>query len=496
SACSDSSSGTHDSARGAAPPPAVGGAARPGAAEHPDTDSAPGTTPVDGREAGGEVDPRTDPRSTFAVDIDTASYDYSRRLIQDGRLPARDSVRPEEFVNSFEQGYPEPPGNGFTVQADGTRLPAGSTADGEGVRLMRIGLRTRADSQADRPDAALTFVVDVSGSMADPGRLDLVRDAMHTLVDRLRRTDSVAIVAFSNQARVIREMTRVTDAAALHDAIDQLQPQNSTNVEAGLVLGYRVARDGFRPGATNRVVLMSDGLANVGQTAADPILNRVREEAAKQISLLGVGVGSEYGDSLMERLADRGDGFVVYVSELERAREVFVKQLPATLTVRALDAKTQVTFDPGVVRSYRLIGYENRAVADEDFRDDRVDGGEVGPGHSVTALYLVRLVDGAAASARVAQVQVRWSDPASRKATEASGQVTVADLDQRFDSAPPRLQVCYAAAWFAGFLRGDAYGRQANLTELAGIADRAAQATEDQKVRELATTIRRAAELD
>ncbi|MCW3844285.1 von Willebrand factor type A domain-containing protein [Micromonospora yasonensis] len=440
---------------------------------------------------GNETRTDEDAASTFGVDVDTASYGYARRLIRDGRLPERSEVRPEEFVNSFRQDYAEPAGDGFAVHVDGARLPETHRAEAD-ERIMRVGLQTRSEDRESRPDAALTFVIDVSGSMGEAGRLDLVQDALHTLVDQLRPTDSIAIVEFSTRARVVREMTPVSDARQLHTAIDSLGPQDSTNLEAGLVLGYQVARDGFRTGKTNRVIVLSDGLANTGNTESEPILRRVRAEAEKQIALLGVGVGSEYGDQLMEQLADRGDGFAVYVSERDQARKVFVQQLPATLSVRALDAKVQVTFEKSTVRSYRLIGYDNRAIADEDFRDDRVDGGEVGPGHSVTALYAVRLADGASSSARVARVQVRWTDPKDREPAEAYESVTAADLDRDFAEASPRLRTCYAAAYFAVALRG---GGEARLGDLATIADRAAEATEDADVRDLGRVIREAERL-
>ena len=465
-----------------------GGARRGDAAPRPDRQN--GGIPW----SGDETRTSDDPLSTFAVDVDTASYGYARRLIMDGRLPEPGRVRPEEFVNSFRQDYPQPAGDGFAVHVDGARLPRTHDAGGD-ERLLRVGLQTRAEDEERRPDAALTFVIDVSGSMGEPGRLDLVRDALHTLVDQLRPTDSIAVVEFSDKARVAREMTPVADARPLHAAIDSLHTRSSTNLEAGLVLGYRVARDGFRPGRTNRVIVLSDGLANVGSTDAEPILRRVRAEAEKQIALLGVGVGSDYGDELMEQLADRGDGFAVYVSEREQARKVFVRQLPATLSVRALDAKVQVTFAPQAVRSYRLVGYDNRAVADEDFRDDRVDGGEVGPGHSVTALYAVRLAEDVSPSARIAQVQVRWTDPAARTPAETYGSVTVADVDGAFTAASPRLRACYAAAWFAQTLRDDRSDGQVRLTDLATIADGAAAATEDAEVRDLARVIRSADEL-
>jgi Ca-activated chloride channel family protein len=449
-----------------------------------------GPVPTGSVGVGPEVDAEREPRSTFAIDVDTASYDFARRQILDGRTPDRTAIRPEEFVNAFRQDYPQPSGNGFVVFGDGTRLPSGQEG-GADTRLLRVGLQTRAEDLASRRDAALTFVVDVSGSMSEPGRLDLVQDSLHTLVDQLRDTDSVAIVAYDSDARVLREMTPVRSRSALHGAIDDLETGGSTNLEAGLVTGYQVARRGFVTGATNRVILLSDGLANVGNTSADPILRQIREEAAKQIALLGVGVGSEYGDTLMERLADEGDGFVTYVSDREQAKRLFVYQLPATLSVRARDAKVQVTFDPATVVSYRLIGYENRALVASEFRDDRVDGGEVGPGHSVTALYVVHLRG--TASGRVAETRVRWLDPAGGEAQEKAATITAADLSGEFAGASPRLRVCYVAAYFAESLRHSPYGGEVRLPQLATMADDAFHATGDAQVAELASLIRKSA---
>jgi Ca-activated chloride channel family protein len=451
----------------------------------------PAATPAPDTATGGSTSASEDPMSTFAVDIDTASYTYARRQILSGRLPTPSTVRAEEFVNAFDQDYAEPTGDGFAVHSDGARLPDGHRVTGD-VRLMRIGLQTRSEPDETRADATLTFVVDVSGSMAEPGRLDLVKDALHTLVDQLRPADAVAIVAFSTNARVVRNMTRVADRAPLHAAIDMLHTEESTNLDAGLTMGYDVARAGFREGTSNRVIILSDGLANTGATQSDQILAQVREQAAKQIALLGVGVGSSYGDQLMERLADGGDGFVVYVSDQQQARDVFVRRLPANLAVRALDAKVQVTFDPKTVTSYRLIGYENRAVADNSFRDDTVDGGEVGPGHSVTALYEVRLAVGARGNAQAAHVGVRWLNPADRRPAEAARTVRVSDLDGAFASAAPRLTVAYSAAYLAESLRATNDGDgSVRLPDLARIARSAADRTGDRAVGELATVIKR-----
>jgi Ca-activated chloride channel family protein len=330
--------------------------------------------------------------------------------------------------------------------------------------------------------------------MGEVGKLDVVKQALDDLIDQLRPTDSVAIVTFSSQARVVRPMTRVSERENLHAAVDELSIEGSTDLEAGLVQGYQVARQGFRPGATNRVVLLSDGLANTGDTQAAPILDQVKEAAAKQITLLGVGVGNQYGDQLMEQLADQGDGYVIYVSGLDETRTAFREQLPATVPIRALDAKVQVTFDPRTVASYRLIGYDDRAMAASGFRDDRVDGGEVFAGHSVTALYTVRLrsgADGNVAAGTVAQVQTRWQDPGTHSAQETGATVSVGDLDQDFDEAAPRLQACYAAAYFAESLRDSPYGDEVRMPDLAEIASGAAGRTGDPALSDLATLISR-----
>jgi Ca-activated chloride channel family protein len=450
-------------------------------------------TATDGPRDGFAPEVRTadDPQSTFALDVDTASYSYSAAQITSGQLPAAGVVRQEEFINAFPQDYRPPTGNGFSVTVDGTRMPESFSTNGSGdIRLLRIGLQTRASDNAERRDVALTFVIDTSGSMGDPGKLDLVKGALHALVDQLRPADSVAIVTFNDRAEVVQTMTSVSHGTELHRAIDRLAADGSTNLEAGLVAGYDVARQGFRAGATNRVVILSDGLANTGDTSSDQILAEVREQADKQITLLGVGVGHDYGDALMESLADHGDGFVIYVSDPTQARQVFIDQLPATDAIRALDAKAQVTFDPRTVVSYRLIGYDDRAVADSSFRDDHVDGGEVVAGHTVTALYAVRLVPDA--TGPVATARVRWLDPAERSPDEAARSIDTADLAGQFTGASPYLQTGYAAGYFAEVLRGSPYGQQVRLGDLADIAARAADRTHNNQITDLAGLIRRA----
>lgn len=435
-----------------------------------------------------------EPRSTFGLDVDTASYTYAQSLIDAGRMPPPEAVRPEEFINSFGEDYPAPAGNGFTVTLDGSQMPGTHlTTDAGDMRLLRVGLRTAPDESGDRPDAALTFVIDVSGSMGDPGKLDLVKDALNTMIDSLRPTDTVAIVTFNRTAKVVTSMVPASQAPALHHDIAALHAGGTTNLQAGLIAGYEVARAGFRPGATNRVVILSDGLANTGSTSSATLVAEARAEADKQITLLGVGVGRDYGDALMEQLADHADGFVVYVSSVAQARQEFVSRLPATVDLRALDAKAQVTFNPATVSRYRLIGYDDRALANSAFTNDHVDGGEVVAGYTVTALYAIRLVP--EAYGEVATAAVRWLDPTTRQPLEVVSSVFTGSLDVPFVQASSRLQVCYAAAYFAEVLRGSQYGAEVRLSDLADIASRAAEQTGDPAVATLADTILRATDL-
>jgi Ca-activated chloride channel family protein len=427
---------------------ASGGQASGGQASAPA--AAGGSAAVPSRIPGSaSVDPRVDPLSTFALDVDTASYGYAKRTLVDGVLPDPTTVRAEEFVNAFAQDYPQPAGNGFTVTADGAIL--GGTATGGTHRVLRIGLQTRAADATERPDAALTFVIDVSGSMGDEGKLSLVQQSLHTLVAALRPSDSIGIVTFSAEATVVRPLRRIDDRASVDAAIDALRVEGSTNLQAGLESGYRVARTGYQAGRTNRVILLSDGLANTGDTDANSLVDRVREAAGNGIALLGVGVGSDYGDKLMETLADHGNGFTSYVSDVAAARALFVDKLPTTLAVRAQDAKAQVSFDARTVASYRLIGYDDRAVADNNFRNDTVDGGEVGPGHSVTALYDVWLRPGA--EGHVGDAQAHWVDPTTRAPHDMSTGIDTSSLDRPLSQAAPRLVVDVTAASLALTLR-------------------------------------------
>jgi Ca-activated chloride channel homolog len=447
-----------------------------GAAEPPPPDETYG--------ANEPVSPADDPESTFAVDVDTASYDYARRSLEDGVLPPADQIRPEEFVNYFEQGYAEPAGTGFAVSVDGTELPDWYDA-GDATHVMRVGLQTQSASDEERADVNLTFVIDVSGSM-EGDRIALVRDSLDLLVSQLRPTDSVAIVTYESDSEVLLGMTDVGDGEELRASIDDLYARGSTNMEAGLEDGYALAGEVFDPEKDNRVILLSDGEANVGITEHDAMLEALGEEIAEGITLLTVGVGDSYNQELLEQLADNGDGWAVYFATETEAERVFSERLTSTLGVAARDAKIQVTFDDATVAEYRLIGFENRAIADEDFEDDEADGGEVGPGHSVTALYALTLTGDAG---DVGTVGVRWQDPDGEHTGSAEASLPVSGLNADPDS---HLSVDLVAAAFAEVLRGSA---GFDCESLLPAARALAETSEDPDVEELAELIAMASEL-
>jgi Ca-activated chloride channel family protein len=432
----------------------------------------PAATPYDGVTY---QDPGTNPyvpttrdhESTFALDVDTASYTIAQRYVDDGNLPDPASVRVEEFVNAFDQGYPSQEDGVFGIHADGGPTPF--LSDGE--VLVRIGIQARDVSRRQRPDAALTFVIDTSGSMAREDRLELVKRSLAVLVEQLRPSDTVAIVSYGTDARVVLEPTSARDGGRILGALDELSPDGSTNAEAGLRLGYRLAADHFLEGGINRVVLASDGVANTGNTDAATILGRIAWDASLGIQLVSVGFGmGNYNDVLMEQLADKGDGFYAYVNTIDDATTLFRDRLVSTLDTIALDARVQVEFNPQVVEAYLLIGYENRAIDDGSFRDDSVDAGAIGAGHASTALYAVRPTNEGHQAGRIATVSLRWVDPATRLASEISRDVRVDDLAGSFGDTAAAFRLDALVAATAERLRDSRWSTGYGLRDVASAA--------------------------
>ncbi len=441
------------------------------------------------------VDTAEDRLSTFALDVDTGSWSLARAYLERGALPPPEAIRVEELVNAQRYGDPAPRRGEFTLVAEGAPSPFAPAVSNDRYRLVRFAVKAREVVSEERKSAVLTFVVDVSGSMDRENRLGLVKRALGLLLDELRPDDRVALVVYGSQGRVLLGHTR--DHEAIRDAIARLVPEGSTNAEEGLRLGYRLAGDAFRRGAINRVILCSDGVANVGATGPESILAAIGEAARRGIELTTVGFGmGNYNDALMERLADQGDGAYHYVDSLEEARRVFVENLTGMLQTVARDAKVQVDFDPASVERWRLLGYENRDVADRDFRNDAVDAGEIGAGHAVTALYEVRLAPGVRSADRLATLRLRWQSVEAGRVVEAEQELHARDLARGFDRASRDLRLAAVAAELAERLKKSYWAKDTSWATLAAVARRLERDfPRDAVVAELADLVRDAARL-
>ncbi len=326
----------------------------------------------------------TSPLSTFSVDVDTASYANTRRFIRDGQLPPKDAVRIEELINYFSYDYPAPAkGEPFSITTEVTESPWNAK-----LKLVRIGLKAPAIDDSKVPGRNLVFLLDVSGSMSAPNKLPLLKQAMNLLVAQLRSNDTIAIVTYAGNAGLALPATNGREKDAIRNAIFRLEPGGGTNGAAGIQLAYDIAEKHKIKGGINRVILATDGDFNIGTTSEGDLTRLIEQERARGVFLtvLGFGMGN-LKDSTMEKLADRGNGNYAYIDDIAEARKVLVKEAGATLVTVAKDVKLQIEFNPAAVAGYRLIGYENRLLRDEDFNDDKKDAGDIGAGHAVTALY-------------------------------------------------------------------------------------------------------------
>lgn len=324
------------------------------------------------------------PLSTFSIDVDTASYANVRRYLRDGSLPPADAVRIEELVNYFSYAYPEPRSDDPVSVT--TEVAAAPWAPDH--RLVRIGLRTKAIDNARAPASNLVFLIDVSGSMESPDKLPLLKRGLSMLAENLRGQDRVAMVVYAGASGVVLPSTAGSRRAEVIDALDRLHAGGSTNGADGIRLAYRVARQNFIQGGTNRVILATDGDFNVGTTSEGELVRLIEEERKSGVFLTVLGFGSgNLNDSSMEKLADHGNGSYAYVDSIAEAHKVLVREAGSTLVTVAKDVKLQIEWNPARVASYRLIGFENRVLAARDFNDDKKDAGELGAGHSMTALY-------------------------------------------------------------------------------------------------------------
>ncbi|MGR3890204.1 vWA domain-containing protein [Pseudomonas sp. 1152_12] len=324
------------------------------------------------------------PVSTFSVDVDTGSYANVRRFLNQGRLPPEGAVRLEEMVNYFPYDYARPTGG----SPFGVTTEVATTPWNPHTQLLRIGIKASDSAVADLAPANLVFLVDVSGSMDRREGLPLVKSTLKLLVDQLRDQDRVSLVVYAGESRVVLEPTSGRDKTKIRNAIDQLAAGGSTAGASGIELAYQMARTGYIDRGINRILLATDGDFNVGVSDFDSLKQMAADQRKSGVSLTTLGFGVDnYNEHLMEQLADAGDGNYAYIDNLREARKVLVDQLSSTLAVVARDVKLQVEFNPAKVSEYRLLGYENRALKREDFNNDKVDAGEIGAGHTVTALY-------------------------------------------------------------------------------------------------------------
>ncbi len=429
----------------------------------------------------GFISAREDAVSTFAIDVDTASYALSRRKLRAGMLPPTESVRVEEFLNYFRYDYPSPDSGPLAAYLDAAPSPFQPNR-----YLLRVGLQAKRLSIRERKPAHLTFLVDVSGSMQSPDKLPLAQRALRILLDNLNDGDSVALVTYAGNVRVVLPPTGLEHKARIAEAIDALSANGSTAMGAGLTLAYQQAMRTLDAQSESRVIVLSDGDANVGATSHDQLLRQIASYVKKGVTLSTVGFGmGNYQDNLMEQLADKGNGNAFYVDSVAQARRVFQEQLGSVLEVVAQDVKIQVAFDSRVVR-YRLVGYENRDVADTDFRNDKVDAGELGAGHTVTALYEVELAEGAANEGGWAVARVRAKAPRGEVATERQFALTPENVASRFEDARADLRFATAVMATAEVLRQSPHARGFDLAQVSAMArDAAAGRAERVELQEL-----------
>jgi len=423
-----------------------------------------------------------EPLSTFSIDVDTASYSNSRRFIgQQHRLPPKDAVRVEEWINYFRYDYPDPRGkHPFSITTELSQCPWK-----KGHRLMMIGLQGKKVDAGQLPPMNLVFLMDVSGSMSSPNKLPLLKRSFHLLVDEMRPQDRVAMVVYAGAAGMVLPPTSGKKKGAIMAALERLNAGGSTAGGAGIKLAYKVATDNFIKGGNNRIILATDGDFNVGQSS-DSELVRLIEQKRKLgifLTVLGFGMGN-YKDSKMEKLADKGNGNYAYLDSILEAKKVLVTEMGATLLTIAKDVKIQVEFNPAKVKAYRLIGYENRMLRAQDFNDDKKDAGELGAGHNVTAIYEIipagskekvpgidelkyqkaALSDAARSSGELATVKLRYKPPKKNKSILLKRPVK--DRALPWSKASINLRWATAVAEAALLLRGSKHRGTASWKSL------------------------------
>lgn len=424
------------------------------------------------------VDTNEEPTSTFAVDVDNGSYTVMRRDINSDNLPVPEGVRVEEYVNFFKYDYAEPAeGEPFSINLE----VAPSEFGAGGAHLLHIGLQGREMALEELSASNLVFLIDVSGSMASGDKLAWVKESLYTLVDHLREQDSVGIVVYAGRDAVVLQPTSGADKQRIRGAIEELTAGGGTNGEAGIDRAYALAERAMIEGGNNRVILMTDGDFNVGRVGED-LVSFVESKRDKQITLTTVGFGrGNYNDAHMEAFARRANGNYFYIDKLEEAARIFGRDLPSTLEVIAADVKVQVAFDPATVSRYRLVGYENRLLDNQDFDDDTKDAGEVGPGHTVTAVYELELREGLDAESFLATVRLRHKAQFGEASQLNERGIKASQVKETFEGASADFQFSAAVTEYAEVLRRSQHSEGERFDDIIEVAQRSAPADDAEK---------------
>ncbi len=428
------------------------------------------------------------PVSTFSIDVDTGSYTNTRRILHEGRLPAKDVVRVEEFINYFNYDYPAPKNQSapFNVVTE-----VGPTPWNSDTHLLHIGIKGYEMPATSLPPSNLVFLVDVSGSMQAANKLPLLKKSLQMLTQKLRAEDKISLVVYAGASGVVLEPTAGSDKATILSALEALSAGGSTNGAAGIRLAYLKAEQAFIKDGINRVILATDGDFNVGTTNFEALKNLVEEKRNTGIFLTTLGFGSgNYNDKLMEQLADVGNGNYAYIDTLLEAQKVLVTEMGSTLNTIAKDVKIQIEFNPAVVAEYRLIGYENRALRREDFNNDKVDAGEIGAGHTVTAIYEISLAGKAGQlidplryqshksaqepavdqSKELAFLRLRYKKPDSDSSTLIETPIRQSQIITAIDKTSARFQFAASVAGFGQLLRGGRYTQHYSYADVVSMA--------------------------
>ncbi len=401
--------------------------------------------------------------STFAIDVDDASYKLALKMLNEGYMPAEEGIRVEEFVNAMDYKYLSS-NDLFSLSAEAMPSPFR-----KGYHVLHLGIQGKEINESERRPINLVLVADTSGSMASDSKLELLKKAFLTLCGELKKDDHVALVAYDDYAKIILNPTDATQRRKIAKAINSLRTGGSTNAEAGLKLAHNIAKKMYQPGLNNRIIFSSDGMANVGANNADSLIEAVNQSRNQSIFISTVGVGyGMYNDALLEQLANKGNGQYLYIGSDSDIRSAFVDKFSSQIQTIAKNVKTQVEFNPDIISHYRLLGYENRALKNEDFLDARKDGGEIGAGHKVTAIYEIKFKE-APRNANIAEFRIAYQKPEGEKIYTIEKKIPSNIIKPSIKKASFDLRLSSSTAAFAEKLRESYWSQHYSYSDIKNI---------------------------